>query len=343
MMTLMTTPAPLTPQTIERLAFIRVLHQQGVEQSRLPEPLNFGCVLTFHDCIELFLLLASEQLRVTVPGKGQGFVEKHFNPINTALGDKELTGRKGVGRITDQRNAFKHANLWPSAQAIEGFRADTEVFFEENTPKVFGVAYEAIDMADLVTDQTAHKHLKDASRAWDAGDLPEGMALLAEGLASLYRNSLVSPHHYRSPFAFGEDIRFSLTSSQISAVLRHVDQIERKVDDVARQAGVRRTSTTIPLRWADRLADQLHSVTTAVDQMQQAMRLMAINIDYREQHRFNHLVPRVSHTLDGGRHVDAPKDYAPSAEDFAFCKRFVVTVALRLAELDAYVAPGSGA
>lgn len=342
-MTLMTTPTPLSPQTIERLAFIRVLHQQGVDQSRLPEPLNFGCVLTFHDCIELFLLLASEQLRVTVPGKGQGFVEKHFNPINSALGDRELTGRKGVGRITDQRNAFKHANLWPSAQAIEGFRADTEVFLEENTPKVFGIAYEAIDMADLVSDEDARKYLKSASQAWDAGDLTEGMALLSEGLASLYGNSLVSPRQYRSPFAFGEDIKFALTSQQISAVLRQVDHVEGKVNAVARRAGVSGVPQVKPMRWVDQLAEQLAAVTTAVDQMQHALRLLSINIDYREQHRFDHLVPRVSHTLDGGRHVDSPKGYAPSGEDFAFCRRFVVTVALRLAELEAYIAPSSRA
>jgi hypothetical protein len=44
--------------TMNRLAFVRMEYQQGVEQARRPEPLSFASLLLFHDCVELFLVLA---------------------------------------------------------------------------------------------------------------------------------------------------------------------------------------------------------------------------------------------------------------------------------------------
>jgi hypothetical protein len=59
---------PVTdPRIMRRLAFIRLLYQQGVGQSQLPEPLSFSCVLTFHDTIELFVILAAEHLQAALP------------------------------------------------------------------------------------------------------------------------------------------------------------------------------------------------------------------------------------------------------------------------------------
>jgi hypothetical protein len=55
---------PLNPKTVSRLAFIRFLHHQGVQQSRLPEPQSSASVMTLHDAVEAFLLLAGR------PGSG---------------------------------------------------------------------------------------------------------------------------------------------------------------------------------------------------------------------------------------------------------------------------------
>src|SRR5689334_3580564 len=50
----MTAPA-LDRLTMSRLALIRLLYLQGIEQSGLPVPLAYSSVLTFHDAVELFL------------------------------------------------------------------------------------------------------------------------------------------------------------------------------------------------------------------------------------------------------------------------------------------------
>ncbi|MFE9099812.1 hypothetical protein [Actinomadura geliboluensis] len=317
-----TPPTPLSPAVMERLAFIRLLHQQGVDQSRQPEPLNFTCVLTFHDAIELFLLLASEHLNVTVPGKGQGFVEKHFNPINTALGNTELSGRKGVGRITTQRNAFKHANLWPAPQAVEGFRADTASFFEENTPKVFGLAYDAIDLTDLVRQDSARALLKEARAKEASGDRIEAMALLAEAFEGIFDGQYWKPATERDPgmYRFGPEIRRPMRADSIRHVLEHSQERDKAI----------RT-------WnADDLAQQIAAVTAAAMSMQSAMRLLALGIDYHKYDKFQLLTPRVDYMFGGKREINCHPDYAPSAEDFAYCERFLITVALRLAEVEAH-------
>lgn len=44
---------------MDRLAFIRLLHRQAVEQSIQPRPLSAASILTFHDTAEQFLILAS--------------------------------------------------------------------------------------------------------------------------------------------------------------------------------------------------------------------------------------------------------------------------------------------
>lgn len=51
----------LSEPVMRRLAFVRYLYKVAVVQSQQPEPLNAVSVLTFHDSIELFLQLASQQ------------------------------------------------------------------------------------------------------------------------------------------------------------------------------------------------------------------------------------------------------------------------------------------
>ena len=60
----------LNENVIRRLAFIRYLLNVATEQSRLPEPMSSSALLTFHDCIELFLQLGSEHLNVSKKADG---------------------------------------------------------------------------------------------------------------------------------------------------------------------------------------------------------------------------------------------------------------------------------
>ena len=114
----MTSPT-ISPQTMSRLGFIRMLYQQGVNQSQAPEPLNAKCVLSLHDTTELFLVLAAEHLRISLP-KYMSFMDywKLLDPAKQPAGVK-LTSEQQMNRLNDLRNALKHHGTQPSFAAIQ--------------------------------------------------------------------------------------------------------------------------------------------------------------------------------------------------------------------------------
>ena len=96
----MTSAAP-DPLTMKRLAFIQMLFFQGIEQSRLPEPLNVTSVLSLHDASELFLVLAAEKLGAPLSHRQVPFIEYWtlLNPSNLP-GGVVLSGAKEMRRLT---------------------------------------------------------------------------------------------------------------------------------------------------------------------------------------------------------------------------------------------------
>lgn len=67
--------------------------------------------------------------------------------------------------------------------------------------------------------------------------------------------------------------------------------------------------------------------------MQNGMRVLALGIDYSRYTRFQRLTPTVFRDDPPSLLVDA--DYAPTREEYDYCVQFVISVALRLAEVDA--------
>jgi hypothetical protein len=67
-------------------------------------------------------------------------------------------------------------------------------------------------------------------------------------------------------------------------------------------------------------------------EMQRAMRVMALGIDYRQFERFQRLTPRILYSLGCGKDRRTRPDYAPTDDEFDFCCDFIVTAALRVAE-----------
>jgi hypothetical protein len=61
---------------------------------------------------------------------------------------------------------------------------------------------------------------------------------------------------------------------------------------------------------------------------------MAVGLDYARYNRFDQLTPKV-YGAGEHRQVQADWDYAPSRDEYDYCVQFVITAALRLAELEA--------
>lgn len=299
--------------TMKRLAFIRMLFFQGIEQSRLPEPLNAMSVLSLHDASELFLVLAAEKLGADLP-HGQVQFMKYWaflHPTKLA-GGVALSGETGMRRLNDLRNALKHGGAVPSAMAVAQACEDVRRFLEDNASLVFGLALAEVDMAEVVPQEEVRDKVRAANSAQRSGDPREAMGLLAEACAQ----ALTREH------SFGPFLRNTLSTNEIAATLWQ-------------PPGPKRTQ---PTGAAHELAVQITALTEAARRMQEGLQIMALGIDYRRFQRFQLITPGIVYQHDGRVERQYMDESAPTADELDYARQFVVTVALRMAELEPHLA-----
>ncbi|WP_157407776.1 hypothetical protein [Actinomadura atramentaria] len=302
----MSTPNQLTQHTTERLAFARLLHLEAVDQSHRPAPFDKFSILLFHDAVEHFLILACEHVGAVQPREFM----KYWTEM-TKVGTP-LAGQIGMDRLNRCRRDFKHAGAPPSQEDIELARSDTASFFEENTPRVFGLDYAAIDMVDLIPQAEARQLVQKSREAQEKGDRLEAMALLREAFDAVFLGRSDRDDWGSGPFSIGPTLRRVPGTRKFQSVL---------VNDGLRSAG--------------EVAEYLEAIAKIVEPSQTALRVLVLGLNYQEYVRFVQLSPRVSYTMDMSRHVDAPPGYAPTADHFTFCLQFVIRAALKSSETEA--------
>ena len=84
----------LDPSVVRRLAFIRFLYMQGLEQAQRPQPLAATALLCFHNAVEMFLLLTAEHLDVSL-ARNTSF-EGYWDQIAQS---RQLPGRVAMRRM----------------------------------------------------------------------------------------------------------------------------------------------------------------------------------------------------------------------------------------------------
>lgn len=290
----------LSPNTIKRLAFIRFLYGQGLEQAVRPQPLAATALLSFHDAVEMFLLLAAEHLGVNLD-RNTTF-DGYWTQV-AAQASVQLPSRNAMRRMNNSRVNFKHHGSIPSATDLDQFRGDVTTFFTDATPLVFAADFNSFDMSDLVTQHGARTLLRDAITHADKGDYTEALALLSEAVQDLLID-----------YRFSKRTAATSTAYDIGQLLRF---------------GMHRTT------WIDPMWDRAFSaLVDTVQEMQDAMRVLAMGVDYQRYARFQMLVPLVLHSSDGHRKVHPQEGLQVGDEEYQFCKQFVIETALHLAETD---------
>ncbi|MEV0898215.1 hypothetical protein [Actinoplanes sp. NPDC049802] len=312
--------AAIPREVASRLAFIRYLHHLGVEQSLLPEPRSSTAVLALHDAVEAFLLLAAEYRGVAAPSQFANYWDALAKPAGSGV---ELTVKQGMVRLNKVRVALKHHGVLPGREAIAQIVGDTATFFAANTPLVFGVAYDQVSMADVITQGSARTLVRLAESAAADDDYLSAMMSLADAVESLL--SPRRPVEERSPLLFGETIHHTPRTAKIRKALTPSADGRGGVD---RYSGER-----------SELAEHITALTEIVTRLQAATRITSLGINYAAYLRFRSLTPAVDDMFEGRREYYAPKGYAPTNADFEFCLQFVITLALRLAEADSHLAP----
>jgi hypothetical protein len=317
------------PTTMNHLGFIRLLYQQGIEQTQLPEPLSYASLLAFHDSVELFLVLAADHLGAPLNRRDPNFLDywQVLRRTEKFADGVDLSGQPAMDRLNRYRNALKHVGAFPGREAVEDARSSVTSFFENNTPIVFAVEFAAIDMAYVVQEPTRGR-IKASAAAEAAGDRKEAMAQLAEAFDELFHPYAGSPFGMAGSYGFGPTVTAGGFSIGLSAAMNTIaNQLRSNHAGGLRPIGEK----------ADHEIDRLKEAVAA---MQGGMRVMAIGIDYARYNRFEQLTPQVYGTGEH-RRVGADADYAPTRDEYEDCVQFVITVALRLADLDAHTAQPS--
>jgi hypothetical protein len=319
-------PQPLDPAKMDRLALIRLLYLQGVEQSRQPRPLSAASILTFHDTTELFLILAAEHLQAGPITRDSSLLQ-YWTVLRSRRGftGVELSGQHGIGRLISVRNDVKHLGKLPSPEDIVDARSSVTGFLEDNTPKVFGLEFASIDMADVVPQEKTRTHIKAAAAAKTSGDRTEAMAQLAEAFRDLFDAQV---GYGRGTFSFG-------------ATIQHQPWAHARpmVDGLANGARYPQNLRTAQ-HAADQLDRQVKSLTETVRLLQSGLRVIALGIDPARYDRFHRITPTVYFSGEH-RQVHVPNGYAPTQEEFDECTQFVIDAALREAQVQAYARPPS--
>lgn len=300
---------------MKRLAFIKYLYEKSVSQSKAPTPLSSSSLLLMHDSIELFLQLASEHLNT---GVARPKFMEYWDILNRKLAPEELGQKKAIHRLSKARAALKHGGTHPSELDIESFRTSTISFFDDNTPLVFGINIDEVSLIEFVSPDSARTNLKEALNEIHNGNIPSALSktALAFGKMIFDYEKRKTEMYGTSPFFFGPSLTF-------------LDSHHINLDFESKRSSVFGSSS------ADRLAEFIDKVKASIEAMQEAIKILALGLDYRKYTKFKRLTPYVAITMAGP--VVSRKSYTrykPSTEDAMFCIDFVVESSLSLAEFD---------
>ena len=292
----------LDRQVVKRLAFIRLLYMQGIEQAGRPQPLAATALLAFHDAVEMFLLLAGEYLGVSL-SRNVTF-DGYFGEIEKGSG-MQLPLRAAMRRMNNSRVNFKHHGSIPSSIDQEQFRADVTTFLTDATEMVFRVVFVKVDMIDIVTQQTVIAQLRAAEEYATQRNYVQALALMSEAF-----DKLLDDYADRKRGRTG-----SSAYSWWPPAYHH---------------------PAPPLRVRDHdraLLDRTRRIMSALDAMDKSMRVLALGLDYRRYARFQLLVPPVINASGEGRQLGSSVP-GVGEDEYQFCREFVIEAALHLAELD---------
>ncbi|MEU2866787.1 hypothetical protein [Streptomyces mirabilis] len=142
------------------------------------------------------------------PRRRDPFIKRFFEGLHPSNfpGGVELHGQYGIKRLNDLRNGFKHTAGFPGPNAIADVKADTAHFFLENTRRVFGFAFDDVDLAEVVQHDQTRAHLKTAAQLNSEGSLLEAMGTLAIAFEELMNDQTRDEHapRGRSAYSIGE-------------------------------------------------------------------------------------------------------------------------------------------
>jgi len=193
---------------VERLSFIRFLFDQGSSQCDRAEPFAAAGLLTLHDAVEGFLLIAAEHVSATL---GKTDFAGYWGLIDKELkGDgRRLPSEPAMKRLNSLRVGLKHHGTLPSRQDAVRARDDVSKFLLAATGIVFGLDFDRLDLVELITQPEAAEMIRRADAEVAANNIVEGLALLSEAFDGLLKDYSDRKQwgSRRGPYTFGPTLQ----------------------------------------------------------------------------------------------------------------------------------------
>ncbi|MFJ8153950.1 hypothetical protein [Streptomyces sp. NPDC094468] len=290
---------PLDPHVVQRLAYVRFLYREGIEQSHQPAPLCSRAITSFHDAVENYLGVVTQYLRIDV-NKAPDFIA-YWALIKPTF---DLPKKDSMRRLNDARVALKHNGTFPSEHQIEQSRQTLDDFFTTVTPKIFGVDFDSIDMVDLLTQPEVARLMREAQTHADVSDYPMAMAGLALALDALF-------DHYS-----GRNTSIRWRAFTFGPTLSTGDAPKLNDRDAPRHG-------------------RLAKLSEIAEHTQEALRAMSLGIDYTGLTRFRIIAPSVHGVYAGGaRFIEAASHRQLTGDDYDWARHFIIESALRASRAD---------
>ncbi len=288
---------------LRRLAIIKYLFNQGIEQAKRSENLSSFSILSFHDAIEMFLKLYSEY-----KDKDESFsFPKYWDKF------PELPCKEQMNSLSLRRKNLKHKGIFPSKLDIDHSKFSTKEFLEEATKLIDGLDFEKISLTDLVSDSKVRELLKKAEQSIPIKNYEsvlENTASAFEILITEYERK--AEGDYRSPFYFGESLSFH---NSFFMGFKEFDQPQE----------------------FQRLGEFVDKVGESIEQMQFAIKIISLGIDYRKYVQFNYLTPKATLMRNGEVVCEMMSNYLKDeypTEELEFLVDFVIESAMKLQEFE---------
>lgn len=283
--------------TTKRLAVIKQLYLQGLNQSYDPEPINGFCLLSFHDSVDMFMKLCLENEKIEH--------EDNLYLMNYFPKCSKLKGKELMNILNQRRNSLKHKGAMPSTIDIEICRANVTEFFELNTSIIFGIEFKDISLVSLIKYASVKGYLSNALKQ-----------LSEEKYEDSIINSQISFKELLS--CYEKDKSYYYSSSPF--------HICKNFSNSMRKTGLE-----------NNLDEFIEKTKVSFEKLDEVLIIIGLGIDYKKYCKFKLLCPTINVWYNkGGNDYKSMKDknIISNKRNAQFCFYFVIDSALKLQRVD---------
>ncbi len=175
----------------------------------------------------------------------------------------------------------------------------------ENVFTHFKINFEEISLIDLVSFQSVKNYLGIAQKLLEKDDFKssiENISIAFYSLLESYEENKIG-NYKSSPFFFGKDLTFN-------------DSFFMGIKD-------------------KEMASFIDNVRDSLEEMQRAIKIISLGIDYKKFVKFNYLTPQINRTIEGQYHIHPTYEKKKwTKENCQYCINFIIDSSLKLQEFN---------